>query len=116
MFPAYGVKCLSRKAVHKDVRKSQIMKRRLRRHSKDFCAAGFDALVKRCWWRISREIKDLSRCEYHVFYVLYLFVTYLLTLPRTTTTTTTTNNNNNNNTDSNGSVMLEIHVTGRRAL
>jgi hypothetical protein len=54
----YSGKCLSRKAVHncvenslKDVRKSQTMpdqeRKWLRQQSKDFCAAGFDALVKR---------------------------------------------------------------------
>jgi hypothetical protein len=38
---------------------------------------------------VSRFVEDMSRnkCflsgfEYHMFYVLYLFVTYLLTLPR----------------------------------
>jgi hypothetical protein len=45
----------------KDVRKSQMMpdqvRKWLRQQSKDFCAAGFDALVERwvtccqCWWR-----------------------------------------------------------------
>jgi hypothetical protein len=59
MFPVYGGKCLSRKAVQncvenfcKDVRKSQLMtdqmRKWLRQQSKDFSAAGFDALVKRC--------------------------------------------------------------------
>jgi hypothetical protein len=39
--------------------------------------------VYQCWWRICREINFfLSMFEYHVFYVLYPFVTYLLTLPR----------------------------------
>jgi hypothetical protein len=33
-------------------------------------------------WRIFREINIFSRFEYHTFYVLYPFVTYLLTLPR----------------------------------
>jgi hypothetical protein len=56
MFSVYGGKCLSRKAVHKwvekfkDVRKSQMMadhvRKWLRQQSKDFHAAGFDALVK----------------------------------------------------------------------
>jgi hypothetical protein len=35
-----------------------------------------------CWWRICREINVFPRFEYHMFYVLYQFVTYLLTLPR----------------------------------
>jgi hypothetical protein len=38
--------------------------------------------VYQCWWRICREINVFSRFEYHTFYVLYPFVTYLLTLPR----------------------------------
>jgi hypothetical protein len=37
------------------------------------------------WWRICREINVLfCRFENHVFYVLYPFVTYLLTLPHAT--------------------------------
>jgi hypothetical protein len=39
--------------------------------------------VYECWWRTCREINVFfSSFEYHVFYVLYPFVTYLLTLPR----------------------------------
>jgi hypothetical protein len=38
--------------------------------------------VYQCWWRICREIDVFSRFEYNMFYVLYPFVTYLLTLPR----------------------------------
>jgi hypothetical protein len=37
--------------------------------------------VYQCWWRICREINVFPRFEYHVFYVLYPFGTYLLTLP-----------------------------------
>jgi hypothetical protein len=36
-----------------------------------------------CWWRIGGGINVFSRFEYHVFYVLYRFATYLLILPRT---------------------------------
>jgi hypothetical protein len=36
-----------------------------------------------CRWRICRELKVSSRFEYHTFYVLYPFVTYLLILPLT---------------------------------
>jgi hypothetical protein len=32
-------------------------------------------------WMICREIDVLSRLEYHMFYVVYPFVSYLLTLP-----------------------------------
>jgi hypothetical protein len=39
------------------------------------------AQVYHCWWRICWEINVFSRFEYHMFYVLYSFVTYLLTLP-----------------------------------
>jgi hypothetical protein len=38
--------------------------------------------VYKCWCRIYREINVFPRFEYHTFYVLYPFVTYLLTLPR----------------------------------
>jgi hypothetical protein len=38
--------------------------------------------VYQCWWRICLEINVFSRFEYHMFYVLYPFVTYVLTLPR----------------------------------
>jgi hypothetical protein len=36
--------------------------------------------VYQCWWRICLEINFFSRFEYHMFYVLYPFVTYILTL------------------------------------
>jgi hypothetical protein len=54
---------------------------------KDFYAAGFDALVRR--WDKCINVgggyieKCFSRFAYHMFYVLYPFVTYLLTLPHT---------------------------------
>jgi hypothetical protein len=38
--------------------------------------------VSQCWWMICREIKVFSRFEYHMFYVLYPFVTYLPNLSR----------------------------------
>jgi hypothetical protein len=38
--------------------------------------------VYQCWWGICREINVFSRFEYHMFYVLYQFVTYLVILPR----------------------------------
>jgi hypothetical protein len=38
--------------------------------------------VYQCWWRIRREINIFHSFEYHMFYVLYPFVSYLLTLPR----------------------------------
>jgi hypothetical protein len=39
--------------------------------------------VYQCWWRICREMFS-PRFEYNIFYVLYPFVTYLLTQPRVT--------------------------------
>jgi hypothetical protein len=48
--------------------------------------------VYQCWWRICRDINVLSSSEYHIFYVLYTFVTYLLTLPRSHIHTHTKNN------------------------
>jgi hypothetical protein len=38
--------------------------------------------VYQCWWRVCREINILSRFGYYIFYILYTYVTYLLTLPR----------------------------------
>jgi hypothetical protein len=40
--------------------------------------------VYHCWWRTCREINVFHRFEYHIFtlYVVYPFVTHLLTLPR----------------------------------
>jgi hypothetical protein len=34
-----------------------------------------------CWWTICRDIISFG-FEYDIYYVLYQFVTYLLTLPR----------------------------------
>jgi hypothetical protein len=95
IFPVYDGKCRVKRFTTvlrnslKDIRKSHTMpdqvQKWLRQQSKVFYAAGFDALVKPWdkWWRIYREIHVFfSRFEYHKFYVLYSFVTYLLTLPR----------------------------------
>jgi hypothetical protein len=39
--------------------------------------------VYQCWWRICREINVLFFPSFeYMFYVLYPFVTYWLTLPR----------------------------------
>jgi hypothetical protein len=75
-----------------DVRKSQMMKRRCesrRDNTQRLLCCEFRRTGKamgqvyRCWWTICREINVFfSRFEYHVFHVLYSFVTYLLTLPR----------------------------------
>jgi hypothetical protein len=50
---------------------------RLQQQSKEFYAA--TGHVYQCWWRIRQEIIFFFRFEYHVFYVLYPFVTYLMT-------------------------------------
>jgi hypothetical protein len=50
----------------------------------DFYAVGFDALVKR-WDKqinVCREMNVFPRLEYHMYYVLCQFVTYLLTFRR----------------------------------
>jgi uncharacterized protein (UPF0147 family) len=70
VFPVYGGKCLSRKAVHnwvrkfKDVRKSQMMpeqvRKWLRQQSEDFYAAGLDTLV-RVGTSVSMLVEDMSR-------------------------------------------------------
>jgi hypothetical protein len=59
----------------------------LRQQSEDFCAAGFDTLIKRWDKCISVSGGYVEKCFFfwfqcHVFYVLDPFVTYLLTLPR----------------------------------
>jgi hypothetical protein len=41
--------------------------------------------VYQCWWRICQEINVFSRFEYHMFYILYPLLTYLLTLPHVIT-------------------------------
>jgi hypothetical protein len=46
---------------------------------------------------MSRNKCFFFRFEYHMFYVLYQFVTYLLTLPRN-------NNNNGNDADNNNNI------------
>jgi hypothetical protein len=74
-----------------DVRKSQMMPDQvgkwLRQQTKDFYAAGFDALVKRWDKCINVGVRYAEKFfftnfEYHMFYCLYQFVTCLLTLPR----------------------------------
>jgi hypothetical protein len=41
--------------------------------------------VYQYWWWMCREVNVFPRFEYHIFYVLYSFVTSLLILPRTYT-------------------------------
>jgi hypothetical protein len=97
MFPVYCGKCLSRKAFTTgsrnsigDVRKSQMMHDQvpkcLRQQSRDFYAAGFDAVVKR-WDKCINagggyvEKYIFFFFQYHMCYSLYPFVSCFLTLP-----------------------------------
>jgi hypothetical protein len=61
----------------------------LRQQLKRLLCCGFRRTGKamgqfyQCWWRVYGEINVFfPRFQYHMFYVLYPFVTYLLTLPR----------------------------------
>jgi hypothetical protein len=93
--------CLSRKAVHKWVEKrgkgfaddeevDMEARKLLRQQSEDFYTVGY-ALVKRWDKCISvgggyvEKQKFFPRFEYQMFYVLYSFAAYLLTLPRNMT-------------------------------
>jgi hypothetical protein len=66
MFPVYGGKCLSRKAVHKlgdrcfadDEEVETEVRKWLRQQSKGFCTAGFDMLVGT---GVSMLVEDMSR-------------------------------------------------------
>jgi hypothetical protein len=83
IIPLYGGKCLLHRAIHKWVEKfsqgqykvsdyETEVRNWLRQRSKYFRAVGFGALVK----KLGKYV------NVHMFYVLYPFVTYLLTLPR----------------------------------
>jgi hypothetical protein len=93
MFPVYVVKCLSLKEVHNWVEKhgkrfandeevETEMWKWLRQQSKDFYAAGYEALgqVYQCWWSICWRNKFFFRFEYRMFYILIPFMTNLLAL------------------------------------
>jgi hypothetical protein len=98
MFPVYGGKCLSLKAIHNWVKNfsegpskvaddtrpgAEVAETTIKR----LLCCGFRRTGKsmgqvyQCLWRICREISVLPRLEFHVFYVLYPFVTFALTLP-----------------------------------
>jgi hypothetical protein len=94
IFPVYGGKCLSRKAVHNWVADVSLMTKKLNRRrkvaettAKRFLRCGFRSTGKamgqvyQCWWRICRERNVFFRFECHMFCVLYSFVTYLLAAP-----------------------------------
>jgi hypothetical protein len=94
VFPVYGGKGLSRKAGYNWVVKyfhghSKVAddETEVRTTFRRLLCRGFRhtgramGQVYQCWWRICREINVSSRFECHIFYVLFSFVTYLLTLP-----------------------------------
>jgi hypothetical protein len=58
--------------------------------------------VYQCWWRICREIKVFTSFEYHMFYISYPFMIYLLTLPHSWKSTVITGVQN---------VLYETHCT-----
>jgi hypothetical protein len=95
IFYVFGGKCFSRKAVQNWVEKFSQGRWKI---TDDVEVAGTTVnrivccrfrhtgkameQMYQCWLRICREI-IFFRFEYHMFYVVYPFVTYLLTLPRT---------------------------------
>jgi hypothetical protein len=91
IFPVYGGKCcgsqLGVKCFADDEEVETEVRKWLRQQSKRFLCHGFRRTGKaigqvyKCWWRICREINVFSRFEYHMFYILYPFVIYLLTHP-----------------------------------
>jgi hypothetical protein len=93
-FPVYGGKSLPHKAVHKWVEKrgkrfeiETEVRKWLRKQSKRLLCCRFrrtgNAMgqVYQSWWRICREINVFSPGSNITFYVVYTFVTYLLTVP-----------------------------------
>jgi hypothetical protein len=75
MFPVYGGKCLSCKAFSLDG-KFSLMTKRLKRRCGNVRTSVSILVVD------MSEINIFSRSAYHMFYILYPFVTYILTLPR----------------------------------
>jgi hypothetical protein len=99
VFSVHGGKCLSRRAVHNWVEKFSQGPSKIAddgRSGAEVAATTVKRLpccefrrtgkamgqAYQCWWRICRDINVFSRFEYHTFYALYPFVSYLLTLPR----------------------------------
>jgi hypothetical protein len=85
MFPVYGGKCLSHKAVHSWVKKfskecskvaddAQPGTEEVETTVKRLPFCGFQCTGKvmgqvyQCWWRICQETNVLSMFEYHMFY------------------------------------------------
>jgi hypothetical protein len=99
IFPVDGGKCLSRKVFHNCVENFSQGRSKVADDArpgaevaqttvKTLLCCGFRRTdkamrqVHQCWWRICREISAFSTFEYHTFYVLYPFMTYLLTFSR----------------------------------
>jgi hypothetical protein len=98
MFPVYDEKCLSCKEVHNWFEKFSQgclkvsdnegeVQNSLRQQSRLLCCrfrctGKTMGQVDQCWWRICWEINVFSRFRYHIFYVLYPFVTCILTPSR----------------------------------
>jgi hypothetical protein len=95
MVPVHGRKCLSRKRFSvgdKCFADDEVVETEMAEMAgttdKRLLSCGFQRTDKamgqvyQCWWRICRETNVFSSFEYYMFYVLYQFVTYLLTLPR----------------------------------
>jgi hypothetical protein len=101
MFSVCAGKCLSHKAVHNWVDKFSQGRSKVADGARSSAEVA-DKTVKRLlccefrgtskamgqvyrfWWKVYREINVFFRFKYHMFYVLYLFVTYLVAPPRGT--------------------------------
>jgi hypothetical protein len=85
MFVAKSGSQLGGKRFADDEKFETEVRKWLRQQSRDFCAVGFDALVKQ-WTSVSMLVeyilrnKCFSRFEYHMFRVLNPFLAHLLTL------------------------------------
>jgi hypothetical protein len=95
IFPVYGGKCLSLKAVHNWVEEFSQGRSKVADDARPGAEVAETCCgcrrtdktmgqVCQCWWRICREINVFPRFGCHMFYVLYPFVTCLLNLPRST--------------------------------
>jgi hypothetical protein len=87
MIPVYGWKCLSRKVVHSCIEKFSQGRSKVTdvaRPRVDVAETTVERLLC-CGFQITDQVMGqlyvLSMFEYHLFYGLYPFVTYLLTLP-----------------------------------
>jgi hypothetical protein len=90
-FLVYSGKCLSHKAIQSWVEKFSQGRSKVADDTPPNAEVAVTTIRRLLCWRFRRTGKamsDMSRnkCfsgfEYHMFYVLYPFVTYLLTLPR----------------------------------